>query len=213
MPILSGTLRLDREGDGFSKRRKEIIVLFIPLIVLLIMRETFMGRTALLTKVPAIFIVPAIAIGLAIGIRITYLIARSADTGQTFRLVVLGLTFVFGTPFLTSYLARTGFEVAVFASDSAPTFPIEVAVTAVGTRRSWADVRAYQNGRDVKINVTRELFSILDPHRNPGRDCILIVAQKGQSGAVRAIIPSLFDTGISIDRLRPCPASVRRWVS
>ena len=52
MPILSGTLRLDREGDGFSKRRKEIIVLFIPLIVLLIMRETFMVVLPYLPKYP-----------------------------------------------------------------------------------------------------------------------------------------------------------------
>src|SRR5262249_1676508 len=110
---------------------------------------------------------------------------------------------------LAAYLGRMGYEAIGFAGATPAAAEGRAPIIDTDLTRSGSHIAVVTTGpgtRELRVNVTRDLYSRLDAYRHPGRDCLILTVQTGRYGIRRALLPTVLTRGVDVDRLVPCPA-------
>lgn len=184
-------------------KRYMILLAFVtPMIADLIFH-----RSALVTSIPYVWTLTGIIIGLAFGGCCSWVIAELGPMdGKEFgHLFTICLLPIFGA-FLGTFGARTVFEATSFWGYQSEKAEMLAEVKSIGSKRGYtAEIEAYPGARNIWVDVDSDLYSRLDPYRQPGRDCLLLPVEIGRNGVRRFVIPArFFDKSLPSVVLRMC---------
>ena len=162
-------------------------------------------RTSLIDPIPPLHTMLAGMIGFGIGFCFAARIeAKHGAKSMRERIGLLAIP-IFMVP-LATYYARLAHEAAAFANVASRPILIPARVTQKSHRGfiEWAWVQSGPGARQLQIRVSPEVHDALEPHRAPGRDCLLLDAEVGRRGMRRAHAPLFFEEGLGRDRLTSC---------
>ncbi|WP_219892914.1 hypothetical protein [Aquisediminimonas profunda] len=197
----------DDEDQEKSARRFVGWAMGLPFVAF-VARETFGGRTTLLTELPTPLQWVACLAGLALGGVVAQILAqRSAKTFGRSKAIFAAISLIALSVVTFSYLGRWAFELASFANLETEIQSAQVRIMGVRTGKSgtFAAARLFPDGREVDVPITNELYADLAATRPPLWSktyseelfCLTLPQQNGRWGAIRAYVPARWDDGLS----------------
>jgi hypothetical protein len=197
-------IKADQNG---SRARKLYLGIVLTTISLVALREALSGRTVLASPAPFLVYIAAATVAIFILILIFLSMFRiSKVIGSKRKLLVLILVSVPMLLLGCTYLARWFFELAAFAGRDRAAVIVEAPILYTSLRSRSLFPRVYvkptPNGRTIDVRITRETWERLRSNGSATGSCIKLTLETGRWEAVRAVVPALWDNGMS--KLRRC---------
>jgi hypothetical protein len=196
-------------GDRPGRRERAIVVS----VLLVLLAIACLQRRHLLNHIdPYLTFAGGIA-GLLLGLCCALLLRNVPTQQSEFRRAVGYLTIVaLGIP-IGTYLARELVETVAFFAVSPHATVIEAPVLRKRRGRYWGHTATFvenDEGREVDVNVTSELYERLQPYSAPARDCLVIRVETGRYGLRRSSLPNFFDAPFGVEHFRRCNSAAQR---
>lgn len=173
------------------------------------------ARTTLLTETPEFIHWPSYLAGLFLGgLFARLLIALPSTQPWKKPFAIVGVSIILTVA--CSFLGRLAFEIAAFANEPGLTYELEAPISGVqaGRSRPRAYVVALPSGGEIDILISNDVYEQLASIRPPLWSlpptkepfCLTLKAQRGRWGAVRALVPAIWEHGV--DRFHICGTHV-----
>ncbi len=201
------------DGTSPTGRRKSIIAAATGAICLVC--EPLFHRGTLIDHIPAFWTGVGVVLGVVAGIGLVVTITRSraimdrlrnATDFQRFRhaMGMLFLLIIGGV--VGGYYARVAVEQNSFLGYDAKRSQLQAVVTGISNGRGgpFANLQPYAGARELQARIDDDLYSRLDPYRQPGRDCLILSVETGRGGVKRTLLPAAFDTRLGTERWVKC---------
>ena len=182
------------QTDGRDAIRSRRMSWGVILVLAILFSLAFVQRATLLDRMPWPITAFSVIFGLVLGAWSGDTLSRSPRLKDDWRRLLL----IFGIPIAAivaaTFLARSIISFSAFAAFEPQQSTILGKVDDIRHSRGGtlhASLNFGPQFRDTEIKVTDGLYDTLEPHRFPGRDCILLRMETGRWGYRRVRMPNL----------------------